>query len=292
MGQANIVILGSTGFIGAALLDHLRQTTSMPVSGYGSVQFDLTSRECADKLCAVVNARTVLVLTARARAVNDPLDAFVGDVAIATNVARCLGRAGARHCLYFSTTSVYGDHQTDLAMTEETPVAPTSLYGAAKSAGEAVLRHAAGKAGIPLAILRPCMVYGPGDTSVAYGPARFLRSILTEGCVKIFGDGSEGRDYLFIRDLAVITRRFIEQQVEGTYNVVTGRSVTFLELIDHFRAIVPEKFRVVEVERDRPKADQRFECAKLLRALGEFRFTDMEQGLRDTYRHFVASVAR
>jgi len=289
---SKVIVLGSTGFIGAALLKPLQQYSHLPVEGYGSSTLNLISPDCVDRLCEVVDEETVLVVTARSRRTEDPLEAFSEEVAIATHVARGISQRRVKKCLYFSTLSVYGDAATDLSITEETRIAPTSLYGAAKFAGECVLKQVAEKADIPLIILRPCKVYGPGDASRAYGPVGFIGSILREGKVRLFGDGTELRDHLFIRDLVRITIQLAFSDRRGTYNLATGQSYSFLEIVALLRKVVPRKFQVVHMDRSKPKVDQRIHPARLLEALPAFRFTELEQGLAETYRCFSTELSK
>lgn len=291
--SSKVVILGSTGFIGAALLAQLRQHRGILAEGYHSSNLNLTSQNCVDRLCKVVDDETVLIVTARSRRTRDQFEAFSDNIAIAMNVARCLSRQPTKKCLYFSTLSVYGDATTNLSITEETAIAPTSLYGVAKFASECVIRQVAEKAGIPLVVFRPCKVYGPGDTSYAYGPVGFTESVLREGRVRLFGDGAELRDHLFIRDLVQITIQFTFGDQCGTYNLATGQSHSFQEIIAYLRQVTQRQLDIIHVNRgDTPKVDQKINPAKLLSALPCFRFTELEQGLAETYRYFSTTLSR
>jgi UDP-glucose 4-epimerase len=290
--NSKVVILGSTGFIGAALLAELQKHNSLLVEGHHSSNLDLTSEDCVDRLCEVVDDATILIVTARSRRTWDQFESFLDDIAIDTNVARCLSQKRVKKCLYFSSLSVYGDASTNLSITEDTAIAPTSLYGVAKFAGECVIRQVAKQAGMPLVVFRPCMVYGPGDTSHAYGPARFIKSILQKGQVRLFGDGAELRDYLFIQDLVGITIQFAFGDQRGTYTLATGHSHSFQEIIAYLRKVTEREFDVIHVNRDRPKVDQKIDPAKLLGTLPGLHFTESEQGLAETYRYFSTTLSQ
>ncbi len=289
---SKVIVLGSTGFIGASLLKPFQRYSELPVGGYASSSLNLISPDCVDRLCEIVDEETLLVVTARSRRVKDPFETFSDEVAIATHVARGLSKRRVKKCLYFSTLSVYGDATTDLSITEETKIAPTSLYGVAKFTGECILKQVTEKAGIPLVILRPCKVYGPGDASRAYGPVGFIGSILREGKVHLFGDGTELRDHLFIHDLVQITIQLAFSDRYGTYNLATGQSYSYLEIIAYLRKLMPQKFEVVHRDRSKPKVDQRINPSKLLEALPAFRFTELERGLAETYRYFSTELSK
>jgi len=285
--KRKIVILGSTGFIGSALLKQLHKHEEIVVKGYNSTELDLTSSDCVDKLSDVVGAETILMVTSRARRTSDPFTTFANDIAITTNVARCLSESKIEKCVYFSSNAVYGDATTDLSVTEQTAIAPASFYGLAKYTGECLIKQVADKAGIPLVVLRPCMIYGPGDTSTAYGPARFIKSILSEGKVYLFGDGTEVRDYLYIDDLVKITIELALGDRSGIYNLATGESYSFQEIITYLGRIVKEEFEVIHAERDRPKVDIRLNNVKILKELPQISFTEIEHGLRSAYKYLT-----
>ena len=66
-------------------------------------------------------------------------------------------------------------------VTEASAVEPADFYALAKYAGERVLANVCGAAKIPLVIVRPTGVYGPGDTHNSYGPNRFISQIMNDG---------------------------------------------------------------------------------------------------------------
>lgn len=275
--SAKVIILGSTGFIGAALLESLRQRSDVVAEGYSSSTLDLTSPVCVDRLGEILGDDTILIVAARSRRTEDLFESFSSDIAIARNTARCLSKRRIKKCIYFSTLSVYGDAQTNLSITEETPIAPTSLYGVAKYAGECVVRQNAEKMQTSFLVLRPCMAYGPGDTTNAYGPTRFIQSILAEGKVYLFGDGVELRDYIFIDDLVQTTLQFAFSDRIGVYNLGSGKSISFQDILGYLKKIAERDFKVICFARSQQKIDQRINLGKLLSTLPNFYFTEFER---------------
>jgi UDP-glucose 4-epimerase len=287
-----VVILGSRGFIGRALYDAFSNWGGLEVEGYNSASFDLTAPECVFRISQALDNDTILIMTARSRGRSDPWASFLDDLAMAGNVARSLTTARPRKCIYFSTLSVYGDELTNLSIAEDTPLHPTSLYGVAKLAGEFIIRQVCSKEGIPLVVLRPCKVYGPGQAFLEYGPNLFIKSILSEGKVKLFGDGSELRDYLFIQDMVTIIQEFVFNNLGGIYNIGTGVSHSFQEIIASLRKILARDFEVVHQERDRLKIDQQIKPDALLGALPKLQFQPLDEGLRITCEYFSTQLSQ
>ena len=290
MNQSKVVVLGSTGFVGAALMKALSKRGHVEVQGYHSSDLDLTSEGSVQQLIDLLDERTVLIVATRGRQSQGSLDWLLDEVTVATNIARSLSKSSVKKCVYFSTFSVYGDAVTDLNITEETKIAPTNLYGVARYSGECIMRLTAEQAGIPLVVLRPCVIYGPGDHSQVYGPARCIGSILEDGKVFLFGDGTELRDHVFIEDVVRATVHLSSSDHTGTFNLVTGSSHSFEEVVAHLRKMWGREIEVIHMDRARPKVDQRAVPTKLLNAIPDFRFTELEQGLRRMWQAMSAQI--
>jgi len=69
--------------------------------------------------------------------------------------------SGVPQMIYTSSVAVYGDDLSS-GVTEQTPVNPSSAYGRSKVLAETLMREAV-TAGMRCMIVRPCVIYGPGD---------------------------------------------------------------------------------------------------------------------------------
>lgn len=283
-----VVLLGSSGFAGGALMAELGRRADVSVEGYSSATLDLESPEATERLGRILDEETILISVTRPRFTGDPVASFTRDAAMASNLARCLLRRRIRKLVHVGTVSVYDDGVTNLAVSEETPLAPSSLYGIAKMAGEFLLRDCAAQAGAPAVILRPCKIYGPGDSSGSYGPAAFVESILKGQKVALYGDGGELRALLYIEDLVRITLALALGEASGIYNLVSGESHSFRDILSALRSISGKEFEVARMARTRPRVDQGFDASKLMAAMPGFKFTPLSEGLRQTYESFRA----
>lgn len=277
------VILGGTGFVGGALAAELGRRGA-DVHAVGSSTVDLTAREADARLAGLLGPDTTLVVAARTRNAPDGPARFLADTAIVAAAAGAVNLAPPARCVYFSSFAVYGEDVDRLEITEETAPNPSSYYGAARFAGELLLGVSARRESVPLLVVRPSSVYGPGDETGAYGPARFIRELLERGEVRLFGDGRELRDYVFVDDVARAVADLVERGATGTYNAASGRSASFVELAGLLAQVADRPFEVVEVPRlGPPRGSQSATPAKLLAESPGFRFTPLEDGLTATY---------
>ncbi|WP_159881201.1 NAD-dependent epimerase/dehydratase family protein [Paenibacillus puerhi] len=99
--------------------------------------------------------------------------------------------------IYASTSSVYGEQAG--AVREDAVTRPLSPYGVSKLTGEHLCKVYTHNDGLPVVILRFFTVYGPRQrTDMAFH--RFIRQLLHQEPITIYGDGTQSRDFTFVRD--------------------------------------------------------------------------------------------
>ena len=119
-------------------------------------------------------------------------------------VAEAARRAGARKIVFSSSGgSIYGNPRT-LPVTEDQPVDPLSPYAVAKVSGELYLNAFAQLHGLQCTHLALANVYGPrqdpqGEAGVV---AVFAQALLSGRPTRVFGDGGNTRDYVYVDDVA------------------------------------------------------------------------------------------
>jgi UDP-glucose 4-epimerase len=287
-----VIILGHTGFIGQALLSHLQADGRTEVLGFSSRTLDLRRTESLKTLEGLVGASTTVVFaSAITREKGDSLEKLSDNIAMAGHLGAFLESHPPAKCICFSSDAVY-PMQND-PISEETPVAPGgTFYAIGKYAAECVLRRSAALKNVPLLVLRPTGVFGPGDTHNSYGPNAFLRAVVRDRSIRLFGEGEERRDHLYIGDLVRLVSRLIETDAVGVYNLATGISRSFAEIVEVMRRVVPFEFTVSRIPRNGSVTHRAFDIARLAKCLPDFRFTNLEQGLREIFRHLSEPIER
>ena len=260
-----VALLGSKGFIGAHLEAGLRPL-GLEYAGYDLPDVDLT------KSCDLAfDEQTAVVMTAGVkRQWGDTLEAFQQNVTMAVNVARALEKHPVARLIFFSSAAVYGEEHENTHITEETPVRPTSLYGAAKFAAECMFRKV-----LPAGFvaIRPPLIYGPGDTSKSYGPAGFAHAAKNRESVTLWGEGDEKREFVFVLDVVALVTRLVTSNYAGPLNVATGRARTFRE------AAAISGANITTQPRSKPKVDHGFDNQRLTTLFPDFRFRSLEEGM-------------
>jgi len=107
--------------------------------------------------------------------------------------------------------------------------------------------------------------------------------------VRLFGQGEELRDHLFVDDLARILFDLGLSETTGVLNIATGTSRTFGSIVEVLRTLTPEPFEVVNAERGGAITHRSFDIKRLTEAVPHLQFTPFEDALRATVSEAIAS---
>lgn len=133
-----------------------------------------------------------------------------------------------------STCMVYDRSTEPAGITELHPVKPASPYAASKLSGEALTLSYYHAYGLPTVVVRPFNTYGPFQKSSGEGGvvSVFIKKLLEEADLQIYGDGTQTRDLLFVEDCAdFLIRAGMSSSCDGQIvNAGLGKDVTINEL--------------------------------------------------------------
>ncbi|MFN2377792.1 MAG: NAD-dependent epimerase/dehydratase family protein [Candidatus Binatia bacterium] len=171
--------------------------------------------------------------------VEDP--AFDADVNILglLRVLEAARRVGTRRTIFASSGgTVYGDVEA-VPTAEEHPTVPMCPYGVSKLTGEMYLEYYRHIHGMSYAALRYANVYGPrqnphGEAGVI---AIFARSLLAGQGGRIYGDGLQTRDFLFVGDVVKANLAAVASAWCGAVNIGTGVETSVVELHARMRRL-------------------------------------------------------
>lgn len=158
----------------------------------------------------------------------------------ATGTLRVL-EAARRHkikrFIYCSSSEVYGNTSRGKLSEDADICEPTTVYGAAKLAGEHYTKAYFRTYGLPSVIVRPFNAYGPREHDqgdLAEVIPRFTIRILNGLPPIIFGDGSQGRDFTYVTETAagLAAVADCDRLIGKEVNIAFGKIVTIREVAE------------------------------------------------------------
>jgi nucleoside-diphosphate-sugar epimerase len=106
--------------------------------------------------------------------------------------------------------------------------------------------------------------------------------------LRVFGEGEEERDHVYVDDVAAVVARLVRIRAIGVFNVATGESRPFADVVKAIRGLVPYEVAVTHAPRAGAITHRRFDTARLYRSLPGLAFTPFDEGLRATLASFGA----
>ncbi|MGH7230846.1 MAG: SDR family oxidoreductase [Nitrospiraceae bacterium] len=166
------------------------------------------------------------------RSVEDPIFDAQVNVLGTLNLLEQAVKHGTRKVVFASSGgAIYGEQEVFPAP-ESHSTRPLSPYGISKLTGEHYLAYYHRVSGIQHVILRYSNVYGPrqdpeGEAGVV---AIFTQKMLNGEQPIINGNGRQTRDFVFVEDVVEANLAVMGQEIQGTYNVGTGRETSVNDL--------------------------------------------------------------
>jgi len=269
---AHIVVTGAAGFIGSTLVEELL------ARGQRVIGIDCFA-DFYDRKLKEANLRRALTHTRFTLAENDLLELLTESSSLRSTLrgASCLyhlaAQAGVRDSwgdsfrrytddnvlatqavleacvaegvpkvIYASSSSVYGDSPT-MPLHEEAVCRPVSPYGVTKLAGEHLCVLYAKVHRIHAVALRFFTVFGPRQRpDMAFH--KFMRAILDDGVIRMYGDGQQTRDFTFVDDIVAALVSAPQAPAGSVINIGGGHRVTLAHAIDTLAAVTGRPARI------------------------------------------------
>jgi len=306
------LVTGGAGFIGSHLVDALvergnevvilddlstgrrENLTTALEHGAELVEGDVTDPATVSELVEGRRPGAIFQLAAQIDvrvSVSDPVFDLGVNVGGTINLLEAARRAEVGRFVLASTGgAIYGEgSDRDLPLDETAECLPDAPYGQSKYAAEGYLSLYERLYGLSTAALRLGNVYGPrqdplGEAGVV---AIFCGALLEGRTPKVFGDGDQTRDYVYVADIVEAMLAAGDSSVVGTFNIGTGVETSVLELGGMIADACDRPFEP-EMAPPRPGEVQRIAIASSLAAdeLGWTARTALPDGLVQTAASF------
>jgi GDP-4-dehydro-6-deoxy-D-mannose reductase len=246
------LITGASGFVGGHLGRHLSAAGDEVAELDRHTGVDILD---LDPLVAEMNrVRPDVVYHLAAwshigRSWSAPAEVFRVNAEGTLNVLLAAGRVGAGRVLVVSSADIYGPAaESEMPLTEESPLRPASPYGVSKAAADLLGLQAWLGNKLEVVRIRAFNHHGPGQLP------RFVTASLAEsiarnevegGSVLPVGSLSTRRDFTDVRDVVRAYRKLAEHGEPGeAYNVCSGVDVSVSEIADRLIGMAARPMRL------------------------------------------------
>jgi len=168
------------------------------------------------------------------------------------NVCEAARVAGLARVLLASTEWVYGSDPSnpDVLITEETHMTdnPDHIYTSSKIAAELFIRNYRKMYGVNSTVMRFGIPFGERARPETVTPI-FIRKIMSGEEITVHGDGSQTRQFIYVKDLARGCAACLHPRAENEVFNLNGRErVSVLDIIHNLEEILGKKARVTFID--------------------------------------------
>jgi UDP-glucose 4-epimerase len=314
-----VVVTGGAGFVGSHLVEYLLDMGDVSElrvldnletgSTENLADFEedprlvltigtVLDRSILDELFADADVVFHLACLGLRHSLHAPVENFRVNAEGTLNVALGVATSRVDRFVHVSSSEVFGS-AAYAPMDESHPTQPTTVYGAAKLAGETAVRAVASLTGIRAVIARPFNMYGPrshaaGDAGEII-PRTIVRALRGLPPI-IYGDGEQTRDFLHVRDVIVCLRSLADcdAAIGRAANIGSGREVTMNDLCAAIASGTGHPELIAEHQPARPADVRRLvgDHSLATELVGFRPVIPFEEGLAETIAWFARDQSR
>jgi len=309
MSRKNLLLTGSCGFIGSNFIrksiydkcpyqlfsvDKIASSSMLNnIYQHKIHEFyvaDICDEHIMDKIFEYVKPQIVINMAAESavdKSISDPNIFVKSNIFGTQNMINLSIKYGVDVFFQISTDETYGALQdkNDPLWDENSPVNPLNPYSATKCAAELIVKAAHNTHKIPYFISRGSNTYGMRQTSNKLIP-RIIKSIMNNETIKIYGNGTQIRDWLHVSDHCSAILKILDKGTAcETYNISANEEFSNLEIAQTICDIMGDG--KIEFVKDRPGHDFRYGInSSKLRNLGWRPVYKFKDGIKNVIEWF------
>lgn len=218
----NIVITGSSGFVGQNLLHYLKD-----------YQVDcITRKQLSNPNVEQLNdSEAVIHLAGKAhdlKKTSNPEEYYQVNYELTKKLYDAFLKSDAKKFIFISSVKASADSLTDI-LTEEHLPNPQTDYGKSKLMAEQYIQSQKLPEGKLYYILRPCMIHGPGNK----GNLNLLYKFVQKGIPYPLAAFENKRSFLSVENLCFVIEQLLENKVtSGVYNVADDEALSTTQVVE------------------------------------------------------------
>ncbi len=171
---------------------------------------------------------------------------------------------------------------------------PMAPYGASKLAGEAYCSAFYSSYGLNTVVLRFSNIYGPNSFHKGSVVAHFIKKILKNEPLTIYGDGEQTRDFLYVEDIVGIIDKILtspDPKIDGEiFQLGTGVETSVNQLVDCLKEVTGVPMDVIYLPEQKGEIKRNFaSIEKIKKRLGYEPEFHLKKGLEQTWEWFKQS---
>jgi len=303
----NVLVTGGTGLIGRPLVEMLvKENANVKVVSLDKpsdiskkVKFENIDLRNFDNCLKVCKNQDVVfnlvgVKGSPKMTMENPASFFIPTITFSINMMEAARQCNVERYLFTSSIGVY--HPSDIFYEDDVwksfPSENDRFAGWAKRMGELQaqayeIQYNWNK----ISIVRPANVYGPYDNfdpeNAMVIPSLINRALSGERPLKVWGDGSPIRDFIYSDDVAIGMMKVVEKGYNKPINLGSGKGVRIKEIAETIASLMSDECEIVW-DTSKPSGDnKRLMCTERASSIGIESKVSLKEGIKNTINWYI-----
>ena len=302
----NILVTGGAGFIGSNICDG---HDVIVLDNLSNSSGEFVNKSCKfykndiylDNIEYIFKENKIDVINHQAAQIDlrdsivDPVKDLRINVEGSLNLLQLAVKYKVKKFIFASSGGAAYGEQVMFPASEDHIIQPLSPYGISKTTIEKYLSFYKNYYNINYIILRYANIFGErqGNSGEGGVVSVFMKNIITDNASYINGDGTNTRDYVYVKDVADANFKALDCNVSDVFNISTGTETSANLLVELIKKVTGTDSKFVH--REAIKGEQKRSCldnSKANSILGWKPIFKLEDGLKNTYEWFKSFNAR
>lgn len=296
-----LVVFGGSGFVGSAIISKLRNKERIVSFSSSKIEIIKSNSISKVKYNNVINylkneKKFDAIFCASTRYdpkkyINNSLDIFLNNISAFVKFMKILQNSKLGKVILISSYAVYGNNIKNNNEMSKISVNKFSkkefFYAQAKYLQENIFLNFCKEKSIKYNIIRLPSIYGPGSTlnlkNAHVVPSFIIQILKNKKSMKIYGNGSEKREFIFIFDLIKIILKLRKKNISGIINIGSNKFITIKDLLNKIINLTNSKIHTEYNNKSISDVPLRkVNYHKFKRNFKRFEFEEITNGLKKT----------
>ncbi len=261
-----IIVTGGLGFIGSHIVEELCKNNEVIIIDNESTGKMENIRHFKDRVILAIGDINSIdlngifedvdyifheaALPSVPRSIKDPIQSNEANITGTLKVLKAASECDVKKVVIASSSSVYGD-TPQLPKVETMPINPKSPYAVTKATGELYCKVFEEIHDLQTVALRYFNVFGPRqDPNSQYSAVipKFIKAITNGKSPTIYGDGTQSRDFTFVKNVVEANIKACESNKTGSFNIACGRRIVLNNLIKMINELLGKDIQPIYVD--------------------------------------------
>jgi nucleoside-diphosphate-sugar epimerase len=218
----------------------------------------------------------------------DPNKYFLNNIEGTFNILESARINKIKYVVFSSSAAVYGNNSPPLK--ESFILNPKSPYALSKKIGEELCRYYFENYNINCACLRYMNIYGPkqrNDSPYSGVISIILKCMISNKEFKMYGNGNQKRDFVFVDDVARANIFFSKNKGFGIYNIGSGKKVSINEIIKIIEKTSGKNVKIKKMPKRIGDIKDSYADISKTKKKGFVTKKNLYDGIKETYNYFL-----